>query len=359
MQSRFNHTTKIEIVFQTGATPRKNGFKLSEIILPIPQIPDGIREAAQRGKLIPFIGAGVSRLAGCPGWPEFADGALKCLVEAGKFSHAQLDQIKHLHPRVKLSIALHLQAEHRITIDFRSLLHPTGRTDHMNGRRLYAALSKMSDVFITTNYDEWLDSKIVLPELAISAPETVSAPQVDQARNVIYKVPEIIPAKLSQPNTVIHIHGCVADPKSMIMTTRDYIQHYANDRGLSATVEGENRVLTFLEHLFREKTVLFIGYGLEELEILEYIIQKARRTPGTQSEARHYLLQGFFRHEHELTRNLTAYYLEDCDIELLSFSKDQKGWYQLIDVVETFARELAPRRMVLEDLKVMEGLLDG
>jgi hypothetical protein len=32
----------------------------------------------------------------------------------------------------------------------------------------------------------------------------------------------------------------------------------------------------YLSHLFQEKTVLFIGYGLEDLEILEYLIQKGR-----------------------------------------------------------------------------------
>ncbi len=31
---------------------------MSEDILPIPPIPSGLREAAQRGTLIPFIGAG-------------------------------------------------------------------------------------------------------------------------------------------------------------------------------------------------------------------------------------------------------------------------------------------------------------
>ena len=55
------------------------------------------------------------------------------------------------------------------------------------------------------------------------------------------------------------------------MTTRDYIRRYANDRG-SDDPALENRTLTFLEALFQNKTVLFVGYGLEDLEILEYVI---------------------------------------------------------------------------------------
>ena len=43
---------------------------IEEIPLPIPS---GLRGAAQRGTLIPFVGAGASRLAGCTGWVDLAD----------------------------------------------------------------------------------------------------------------------------------------------------------------------------------------------------------------------------------------------------------------------------------------------
>jgi SIR2-like domain len=59
------------------------------------------------------------------------------------------------------------------------------------------------------------------------------------------------------------------------MTTREYITRYRNDR-FDSDAARENRTLTFLDHLFANKTVLFVGYGLEDLEILEYVIQKAR-----------------------------------------------------------------------------------
>jgi hypothetical protein len=56
----------------------------------------------------------------------------------------------------------------------------------------------------------------------------------------------------------------------MILTTQHYVRHYANDRNFRDTGK-ENNVLTFLDFLFREKNVLFVG-GLDELEILEYVI---------------------------------------------------------------------------------------
>jgi hypothetical protein len=63
---------------------------MSTKLLPIPDIPAGLREAAARTTLVPFIGAGVSLLAGCPGWKDFADKSLRWLVGKRKFSPIQL-----------------------------------------------------------------------------------------------------------------------------------------------------------------------------------------------------------------------------------------------------------------------------
>lgn len=77
---------------------------MSSKLLQIPDVPSGLREASARRTLVPFIGAGASALAGCPGWKEFADKSLRCLV-GPRFSYSQLQQLDHLHPRVKLSLA--------------------------------------------------------------------------------------------------------------------------------------------------------------------------------------------------------------------------------------------------------------
>ena len=121
---------------------------MSAEILPIPAIPSGLREAAARATLIPFVGAGVSRLAGCPGWSELADGALQWFVDLDKFTYAQLDQIRHLEPRVKLSLALALEREYKISIDFRKLIHPRSRREErrccMNTRCGWGGVARTS-----------------------------------------------------------------------------------------------------------------------------------------------------------------------------------------------------------------------
>lgn len=331
---------------------------MSADIPTIPAVPPGLREAALRSTLIPFVGAGASRIGGCPGWSEFADRALQCFVDRGKFTYSQLDQIQHLGPRLKLSLARALEQDHQISIDFRNLLHRKDRSEEPKGRRLFGSVSKLGKTFVTTNYDEWLDDELPEPVLSLSGGDEAAVP-VPTKRTVLYKTQDLTPAALNQANTVIHLHGSLLDPSGMVLTTRDYVRHYANDRFAGEPAQ-ENRVLTFLEHLFTHKTVLFIGYGLEELEILEYIILKRRAVQGQQTEARHYLLQGFFSHEEQVLRTLRSYYLNECGIELIPFLRDQKDREQLLDVLEHFAREMpASDPMVLQRAQEMEALLDG
>ena len=328
------------------------------MIDPVPPLPPGLKEAALRGTLIPFIGAGASRLAGCPNWIEFADRALRYFVDQGKFTHGQLAQLSQQHPRVKLSIARGLQRQHNLPIKFDAILYPDGRNTNPKGRRLYEALSKLGRTFVTTNYDDWLDTTIGAPPLTVSAVGGTGTPTIGQKPTIIYKVEELTPDNLERPNTIFHLHGSLLDPTRMILTTQDYVRHYANDRRADGP-EGENRVLTFLGFLFSQKNVLFVGYGLEELEILEYVIGKARlmAEPG-KTEIRHFLLPGFFSHEEELARSLSNYYAE-CGIQLIPFLRDQKDWDQLMDVLEEYARTApAGGPLNVQILKEMEALLN-
>lgn len=325
-------------------------------LLPIPKIPQGLREAALRGNLIPFIGAGVSSLAGCPRWRDFADAALQSLINGGKLSHSQLDQIRDLPPRVKLSLARSLAVDGNAPIDFDALLHPRPQREHQRGCRIYKSLFALGTIFVTTNYDRWLDECLAEPNLASTPGASVLNTSPTGRMQVVYRREELLPSLLTQPRTVVHLHGSVLDSRTMILTTSDYIRHYAAYGRSSTDPETENQVLTFLDFLFRHKTVLFIGYGLEELELLEYILEKGPRKSG---EARHYMLQGFFSHQEMLMRSYASYYLNECGIELIPFRRDEKDWDQLLDVVEAFAREMpSTSPFMLQRMQNMEDLLN-
>jgi hypothetical protein len=64
--------------------------------------------------------------------------ALRACIDANKFTYAQLAQIEHLSPRVKLSIARGLETEHKLKIDYANLINPkTGYENNDLGSRVY------------------------------------------------------------------------------------------------------------------------------------------------------------------------------------------------------------------------------
>lgn len=327
-----------------------------EKLEPLPEIPQPLRIAAVQGtKLVPFVGAGVSQIGGCPGWGEFANAALRFFLDNGKLSHAQFDQISALSARVKLSIALEMERKHELRIDFKGLLAPFA-SKRAIGDKVYADIASMATTFVTTNYDEWLDSP--LPASLKSEGDHTSPSPPATTRISIYKRGDITAEKLDVPNAVFHIHGSVQDRDSMVLTTVDYLERYSSHR-IDGRSNHENPFLTFLEVLFKQKNVLFIGYGLNELEVLEYVMQKGiTKLPGeADSEPRHYVLQGFFSHEIEVARSLESYYRQ-FGIGLLPFSRDERGWDQLVHVIEYLARELpVGQAMELSKRNEMEDLL--
>lgn len=325
-----------------------------------PNIPDGLIVSASQKNLVPFIGAGVSKLAGHPDWDEFATAALKFFVQKDKFSFAQFDQVSKLPSRVKLSLAVDLEKQNNLPINFKEILRSTSEKEKL-GKQIYeqiGKLSKYSKTFITTNYDEELDS--LFPTSLQTDTEngsniSVSPPQL------IYKFSEIDVGCLDRENAVIHIHGSVNDRNSMVLTTSDYLERYYGH-----VMEGrdfrENLYLTFLRELFKSRNVLFIGYGLNELEVLEYIIQKGikkleQKTPPQQESPRHYVIQGFFNHELELAKSLENYFLS-FGIELIPFSRDDDDLDHLLEVIKYLNKKLPPgSRLELRERRDMENLL--
>lgn len=261
-------------------------------------------------------------------------------------TYSQFEQVKHLGPRIKLSIARNIATDTGTTINYDDLL-PTPKEPHTRGRSLYTSLFKLGKVFVTTNYDRWLDEHIL--EKTISATPAESPTTTPTNMTVIHKVSDFLPAVLTQANTVIHLHGSVIDPLGMILTTRHYIERYANDHR-TGDPSTENPTLTLLENLFANYTVLFIGYGLEELEILEYVILKAREQHSDEREIRHYLVQGFFSHEQIVARSMEKYYQRECGIQLIPFLRDQKNHDQLIDVIRHFAQKMPAKEPLMLEL---------
>ena len=328
-----------------------------------PDIPDGLKVAAHRKSLVPFIGAGVSRIIGYPNWEEFAVKALKFFVTERKLNHAQFDQIldRKLSPRIILSLAKNLEEKFRLPIEFEKILSPQEGWDP-NYENIYEdviRLFQFSKTFVTTNFDKELDGQLRqgLPEID-EKNTSVNAPL--HSVTPIYEPKDIDVRSLDKKNSVIHIHGSVRDRNSMVLTTSDYLERYSGHK-IDGPAVIENPFLSFLQQLFVSRNVLFIGYGLEELEILEYVFHKSSISQPKDAQGRieekHYIIQGYYSHQLELANSLASYF-HSLGIKLLPFSLDTDGWDGLGAVIHHLIDTLPPGEdLTLEARREMAELL--
>jgi len=296
---------------------------------PLPAVPPGLGDAAMSGELVVFVGAGISRLVGCPDWHGFADRVLEQLAPL-HIDYYELGQIQSIRdPKRRLSIAKIIADKAGFKIDFEAAL--VGRPPKRN---VYDWLNKFRCSFVTTNYDRNLNP--------------VGNPISDELSWRFEQRSSLLGSNLDRPGNVVHLHGCVSRPEGMIITTKDYLDHYS-----SAIVQE------FLEDLFNRKFVLFLGYGLEEVELLEYVFRKGKISADNKA-TRRYILQGFFNAEHRLSTLLGEYFYQVFGVGLINFPKDPNRYEQQIDIFEAWSKSLQFGDMALADeVSVIEDEIGG
>lgn len=285
-----------------------------------------IIDAAQNGKLVLFIGNGVSRLLGYPSWGDLGKKAIDILYKEGHIQYAEKDSLLLLSPKIQLSIFADNYTSKNIDYDYKNLISKD-ITQAME-TQIYNALYSIGTVFVTTNYDDCLDkladSKILSSQ---SVTQSLGESAITTPTKVLFRKEDLSSACLDRPGVVIHLHGSIKDKTTMIMTTREYINHYMN-----------GFVINFMNDLFTRKVVLFIGYGLEEEEILEYIVRKSNSNG--ESEPRHYWLYPRLSKDNAVYKHLERYFARHCSIKLIDYNIDKKGHSHLEEIIIKWSSEL-------------------
>jgi len=296
-----------------------------------------IRDAAKHGELVVFVGAGASMLCGSPDWRGFANQVVGTLEKGDVLSFLEAEQLRALgDSRRTLSIALAL-AKGRVIIDFDNILHPAAPST--SGTKLYELLSGLRPVFVTTNYDKWLDE--VGPEDLSAEAGIESEPAKRPSRRPKYYLREhLSSALLTERGAVIHLHGSYTEPSSMVVSLKDYIEHYA-----------DQRVQAFLSAMFKNCTVLFVGYGLAELEILDHIIRSNDSLNSGASEPRHFLLYAYRSTELVQKGFIEQFFRDQCGVRVVPYCIDAKGHQEVVEVFKCWSSELDVRDPTTLDLQ--------
>lgn len=309
-------------------------------------IHEDIKAAAQMGRLTFFIGNGVSRLYGIPSWDDLANLMLKKLAECGKLNHSLLEILARHPTKVKVSIADYYFKENEKSNEYQGINYTSLL---MNGIDLveiqkkipvYKMIAGCNVKLITTNYD-WLlsdaltnpsgsETAIIGSEVSKSNDATKSSIElIPKNKYKIYKtLKEFEVSSTIKNNFLVHIHGSLSDEKTLIASTASYLQLY-ND------AENQEK----LRLLFKNQTVVFIGYSLEEMEILDLIIRSSKTRPNTEDSPRFFLVLSLLSHEIEILKYLQIYY-KQLGVTIITYCRDVKGYHALTDVLEKWVAEL-------------------
>ncbi|BCD68812.1 SIR2 family protein [Nitratiruptor sp. YY09-18] len=280
-------------------------------ILPIPKVPQEIIDAVNNEKLAVFIGAGVSRLLGSSGWDELAYNFIKTCFEKKLINYRESDSLKQLKdPKKIITVCYHLLKESNNEEIYYETLENAIKadTDRLNLQNIYDEIYKLRALFITTNIDSHFHKYF-------------------EPMNIVFKENEFIPSNIYR-NKLYHIHGCLEKGRSsIIFTVSDYIRRY-----------NQKTFKKFLEKIFEEYTVLFLGYGLAEFELLDFLITKYDKY-SERKELKHFILIPFYRGEENIL-SFERYYYNSMGIEVIPYEKDEKGYEQLYEVLQNWNKEI-------------------
>jgi len=194
-----------------------------------------ILDALRNEALVVFAGAGVSM--GAPSnLASFEKLAIDIAMGTGEVAVAPLDRFLGQLDHKKVAV-------HERAAQFLSPVGSAPNTLHQDLLRLFRSSERVR--LVTTNFDHHFEtaSKTVFGSL----PELYRAPALPLGREF---------------SGIVHVHGSLTRPREMVLTDADF--------GRAYLTEGWAR--RFLVEVFRQYTVLFVGYSHDDV-VMNYLVR--------------------------------------------------------------------------------------
>lgn len=198
------------------------------------EIPHNLKEAINENKLLIFVGAGISRVAGLPLWKDIVIKTLEdpAITKGKSFISALEDEI--LTP---------LEALDKIkSSNIREVYkHFEKETSLILKHEIYNKIAYISKRIVTTNYDSLIEVNTDIKPLDTSS--TYSLQKIDDLAEFVLK-----------------IHGTCSAIDNSVIFTSDYEKLYGN---------GNELAKFQLEKLVSTYSCLFLGFSLSDNYVVE------------------------------------------------------------------------------------------
>lgn len=278
-------------------------------------------------KIAVFVGAGVSKLIGIPLWSDLAFKAIEYLLNENIINYFEYKKIQNeiISPKQKMTIFHDFLPK-----TSSKAIHFYKDNMKMNNEVIdpYDILVDFDWIKITSNIDSGffisLDRAALEYKRNIDFEELMKIPQ--QKTN---RISGDFNAKTPvDSDTIYQIHGSLDNIPETVMTTKDYIEAYYREKsGLSS----------FLLKIFSEYNVIFVGYGLEEFEVMERVLAS------TKDKTKRYVLYPTYLNEMNYFRVIKKYF-ENLDIEPIAYYLDFNGFKRLNDVLSSWLKHIVSKK---------------
>lgn len=293
-------------------------------IQPVPPLPPEIQKAVSRRNLAVFIGAGVSQVIGCKSWGELAQRLVdKC------YSTRKQNGERCLNFKQRETLSENNDYKRTITICYR-IVEENGKVDAfydvlreclepdqelLESKNIYGELYGLHGLFVTTNVDEHFDPYF--------EPQRIAYKETDFRRDTVDR------------NKLYHIHGSILDPDTVVLRLPEYMRRYQ-----------DNQFKDFLREIFENHVVLFVGYGMGEFELLDFLMIKSDSTD--KKRLPRFMLEGYFEGEENILE-LNQHYYDEMGIRVVGYQMDDEGYGQLYEIIRRWNEEINQTSSYLYD----------
>lgn len=288
-------------------------------------------EAIEKDNLIIFYGAGVSKLGGCSTWIELTQNVINEIPSSifSKLQKSVLMEMSLTDPRKCISICNSILKDKNENLKkyfYEPIKKSVEPTNINNFVEIHDKMFQLkAKCYVTTNIDRGIEE--VNDKLGLGGKRIFDLTNIEKDLDI---------KQFIRDGNIFYIHGQKDNIEDSIFTSSSYITFYQ-----------EKSIGEFLNVIFgNEFSVLFIGYSLNDYEILQNLFLSISQQKKIQYT--HYILTPLF------SRDFAKYevekeYFKIFSVKTLPYFIDYDGYEKLNEVLAKLSEIVVKRRIKFSD----------